>query len=131
MFGLSGELSAQSSPRNRRTALSTFELPIKSFTYEDPKRKHQKSLPKQAFLDLRSDATNELTKAIGELTTIALFFGMRSCEFVTVPKPGKTKLLQLKDIRFFQNNKNVQFNQLRQSRPDTLTVTLRSRNINA
>ena len=38
---------------------------------------------------------------IGELTTGALFFGMRSCEYLQVTGERKTKLLRLKNIRFF------------------------------
>ena len=38
---------------------------------------------------------------IGELTTGALFFGMRSCEYLQVNGGRKTKLLRLKNIRFF------------------------------
>ena len=69
------------------------------------------------------DTSSELTVAMGELATIALFFGMRACEFNTVPKRGKTKLLQLEDVRFFTNRKKIEFNQLHHRMPDSVTVT--------
>ena len=60
---------------------------------------------------------------MGELATITLFFGMRSCEFNAVTKRGKTKLLQLEDVRFFTNKRKVEFHQLHQKTPDSVTVT--------
>ena len=42
-------------------------------------------------------------KVIGELTTGALFFGMRSCEYLTVEGTRKTKLLRIRNIRFFKH----------------------------
>ena len=59
---------------------------------------------------------------MGELTTIALFVGMRSCEYITVPKPGRTKTLQIRDIRFFTGNRVIKRNQLQQHYPEMVTV---------
>ena len=49
----------------------------------------------------------ELAKAIGELTCGALFYGMRSCEYSQVSGERKTKILQLKHIRFYNNNREI------------------------
>jgi hypothetical protein len=47
-----------------------------------------------------------------QLTTGALFYGMRSCEFVKVPagEQQKTRLVEVKDI-FFLNSRNEVINQ--------------------
>ena len=85
--------------------------------------RHQKCLPKRVFYDMLDDTTSSLTIAIAQLTTIALFFGMRSCEFTTVPKPGKTKLLQLKDVRFFMGKREIETHELNSVVPESVTVT--------
>ena len=53
---------------------------------------------------------NRLTtrnRVIGELTTGALFFGMRSCEYLTVDGPRKTKILRLRNLRFFHQRQEI------------------------
>jgi len=53
---------------------------------------------------------NRLTtrnKVIGELTTGALFFGMRSCEYLKVEGPRKSKLLRIKNLRFFHHRTEI------------------------
>jgi len=43
-------------------------------------------------------------KALCELFIGAFFFAMRSCEYIKVQGPRKTKLLAVKNIRFFKGN---------------------------
>ena len=53
---------------------------------------------------------NDLTiknKVIGQLTTGALFFGMRSCEYLKVEGERKTKLLRLRNLRFYIKHKEI------------------------
>jgi hypothetical protein len=45
-----------------------------------------------------------MDEAMGQLATGAFFFGMRSCEYLTVKGSRKTKQLTVKEIRFFKNN---------------------------
>ena len=44
---------------------------------------------------------------IGELTTGALFFGMRSCEYLNIEGERKTKLLRIKNPRFYKQRKEI------------------------
>ena len=44
---------------------------------------------------------------MGELTTGALFFGMRPCEYLKTNGIRKTKLLRVKNIRFFQQKREI------------------------
>ena len=74
---------------------------------DDPVQKHQKCLPMGVFKKLYSNTTTELSTAIGQLTTGALFFGMRSCEYSAVSTARKTNILTLKDLRFFRGNREI------------------------
>ena len=44
---------------------------------------------------------------MGELACGAFFFGMRSCEYLTVKGTRKTKRLKVENIRFFKNNGEI------------------------
>ena len=44
---------------------------------------------------------------MGQLCCGAFFFGMRSCEYLTVTGRRKTKRLKIRNIRFFRNNKEI------------------------
>ena len=45
---------------------------------------------------------------MGQLATGAFFFGMRSCEYLTVSGTRKTKQLTVNDIRFFKNSTKLE-----------------------
>ena len=55
------------------------------------------------------NAKTELDTAIADLCTAAIFFCMRSCEYLKVPDQldRRTKLLTIKNIRFFDNDKQL------------------------
>ena len=59
------------------------------------------------FQNLWRNEFSAKDKAIGELTTGALFFGMRSCEYSTVKGERKTKLLHLKDLQFLSHKRAI------------------------
>ena len=80
---------------------------IKGYVAEDPAKTHQKCLPIKVFCKLYRSRDTALAAAIGQLTTGALFFGMRSCEYSRVSGERKTKILQLKHLRFYNNNKEI------------------------
>lgn len=80
---------------------------IKGYINEDPAVQHQKCLPIGVFRKLWSNRASQLTTAIGQLAVGALFFGMRSCEYSCVIGDRNTKLLQVKDIRFFRGRKEI------------------------
>jgi hypothetical protein len=46
-------------------------------------------------------------KALCELFIGAFFFAMRSCEYIKVQGPRKTKLLVVKNVRFFKGNRQL------------------------
>ena len=48
-----------------------------------------------------------MDEALGQLAVGAFFFGMRSCEYLTVTGTRKTKRLKIRNIRFFRNNVEI------------------------
>ena len=80
---------------------------LNGYHTEDPAEKHEKALPVRVFRHLYEKGLCPIDTAIGELTTMALFFAMRSCEYSSVPVPGKTKLITLQDIDFYAKSKKL------------------------
>ena len=77
---------------------------IAGYTDADPLGKQQKALPLSVFRKLYENNFTPLDKALGQLACGAFFFGMRSCEYLTVRGGRKTKQLKIDNIRFFKNN---------------------------
>ena len=50
------------------------------------------------------DTFTPLSEALGQVGCGAFFFGMRSCEYLSVTGTRKTKRLKIRNIRSFQNN---------------------------
>jgi hypothetical protein len=53
----------------------------------------------------RLPASNPFLAALSDLAIGAFFFAMRSCEYLKVPTRGKTKLLRIHNIRFYDGTK--------------------------
>jgi hypothetical protein len=51
------------------------------------------------------------------------FFAMRSCEYVKVQGPQKTKLLMIKNIRFFKGNRLVPHSDIHLHQSDCVSIT--------
>ena len=76
---------------------------LKGYKDEDKGVKHQSALPLRVFEKIWNNKLTHLNEAMGQLIVGALFFGMRSCEYLKVSGGRKTKLLRLKNVRFFQD----------------------------
>ena len=74
---------------------------IMGYIDSDGATKQQKALPPSVFKLLLQNKFTPLDEALGELACGAFFFGMRSCEFLTVTGKRKTKRLKVRNIRFF------------------------------
>ena len=63
--------------------------------------------------------------AIGQLIIGAFFFAMRSCEYLHVPasETRKTKILRLKDIRFYRNRRLVPHSSTSLHASDIVAIT--------
>ncbi len=62
-------------------------------------------------------------KALCELFIGAFFFAMRSCKYIKVQGPRKTKLLSLKNIRYFQGNRLLKHSDSNLARADCISIT--------
>jgi len=62
-------------------------------------------------------------KALCELFIGAFFFAMRSCEYIKVQGPRKTKLLTLKNIRFFRGNRQLKHSEPQLPEADCVSIT--------
>ena len=80
---------------------------LKGYEKSVPPIKHQKCLPIGVFQRLRANTASDLATAMGQLAVGALFFGMRSCEYLQVAGDRKTKLLCVRDIRFFRGRQDI------------------------
>ena len=74
---------------------------------------------------LHSSSKSELDKAIAQLCTGAIFFCLRSCEYLKVPQQEdrKTKLLRIRNVRFFKCGKNVTHSSPSLSSSDIVSIT--------
>jgi hypothetical protein len=54
---------------------------------------------------------------------LAFFFGMRSCEYLEVTGPRRTKRLRLKNIRFFIGSRELPHSSHLLHLPDSVTIT--------
>jgi hypothetical protein len=61
----------------------------RSYANDDPKQKQQKAIPMCVIAEIAKRRTTELQKAIGQLITVAIFFAMRSCEYLKVTQAKK------------------------------------------
>ena len=64
----------------------------------------EKALPLSVFRVLLENKFTPIDEAMGQLATGAFFFGMRSCEYLTVRGRRKTRQLTVNEVRFFKNN---------------------------
>jgi hypothetical protein len=68
----------------------------------DPAVQPQKALPVCVFREMhRSAEGNHLFTAMADLSTCAFFWCMRSCEYTTVSGERRTKLLCVRNIKFY------------------------------
>ena len=69
----------------------------------DAKEKQQKALPVDVIRKLALNQTTETTQATAQLIIGAFFFACRSCEYLKVSRPGRTKQLKIRNIQFARN----------------------------
>ena len=72
--------------------------------------------------------SNPLEQAISQLIVGAFFYAMRSCEYLQVPnyEGRKTKIVRLKDIRFFKNSQPIPHSSNLIHTADVVAITFRS-----
>ena len=75
----------------------------RAFKNNDPPEKQQQAIPACVIAQLAKLNLTSLQIATSQLTTLAFFFAMRSCEYVKVSQQEKrrTDILKLRNLRFF------------------------------
>ena len=89
---------------------TTLDRLIRKFNNEDPACKRQPALPLEVFRILLNKPASKLEEALGTLACGALFFGMRSCEYLHVSASAedrKTKTVKLENIAFRKKGKTI------------------------
>mmetsp|Transcript_4792 Transcript_4792/g.6205 ORF Transcript_4792/g.6205 Transcript_4792/m.6205 type:complete len:400 (+) Transcript_4792:13-1212(+) len=98
---------------------------FKGYKEKDPKQKHQKAIPLKLLRFAHESSKTPFVQSLSMLLIGAIFFCMRSCEYLKVPaqEDRKTKLLKLKNIRFFKNGKELPHNHLNLNSADVVSIT--------
>ena len=80
---------------------------LKGFKNSEPSPTPQKAVFPSVIRAIASATDTPLDRVIGQLVVGAFFFAMRSCEYSAVPGERRTKLLELRNIRFYTNNREL------------------------
>jgi hypothetical protein len=89
----------------------------------DPGEKTQVAITSSVLRKFHQLALSAFNKALCELFIGAFFFAMRSCEYLKVQGPRKTKLLELRNIRFFQATSIIPHSSPSLSLADCVSIT--------
>jgi hypothetical protein len=84
-----------------------FQRQLRGYNTVDPPPKPQVVMTASILRKFYLTLISEFDVALCELFIGAFFFAMRSCEYIQVSGPRKTKLLTIKNIRFFKGKKTL------------------------
>ena len=98
---------------------------FRAFKNEDPNPKQQKALPIGVLRELAKLQVTESQKAITQLAIGAIFFAMRSCEYLSAPQAEKkrTAVLKLKNIRFNKDHRTLSHDSPLLEFADSVSIT--------
>jgi hypothetical protein len=96
-----------------------------SYANNDPKQKQQKAIPMCVIAEIGKRKSTELQQAVDQLTAVAIFFAMQSCEYlkVTQAAKGQTDILCLRNLRFFRDGKLIEHNDPHLEFSDCISIT--------
>jgi hypothetical protein len=96
---------------------------LKGYKAIDPGEKPQVAITGSVLRKFYQLAISEFDKALCTLFIGAFFFAMRSCEYIKVQGTRKTKLLELRNIRFFRGNVLIPHSSPSLSSADCVSIT--------
>ena len=120
------ELGRQNPTKNSDNMLIVLlSRQFRAYRNNDPKEIQQKALPFIVIEDLAKRHVSELERSISQLTICAGFFACRSCEYLKVPRREmkRTKLLCLRNIKFFKDGRLLLTPSADLEFADTIAVT--------
>jgi hypothetical protein len=79
------------------------------FKNKDPPENHQAAIPISGVSEINKRCSSELERATAQLATLAIFFAMRSCEYLKVhqSEQQRTEIVRLRNIRFFRGSEQL------------------------
>ena len=97
----------------------------RAFKNADPKIDHQKAVPLSVISELWKRQLTATEQALAQLTIGAYFFACRSCEYLKVAQQEKrrTKILTLKNLRFFKDGTQLHAPSVELSTADCVSLT--------
>jgi hypothetical protein len=100
---------------------------FRAFKNANSKEKQQKAIPACIIAKIAKRNQTELQRAISQLTILAFFFAMRSCEYIKVQQHEKqrTEILCLRNLRFLKNGRLVVHNDPSLEYADCINVTFK------
>jgi hypothetical protein len=119
---------SQRDPRKNETGQTSRLLSrqYRGYRNKDPKTKQQKALPVCVIRQVGRNKDTIKDVAAGQLAPGAFYFAMRSCEYSKVSAKAenrRTKLLRLKNIRFFNRNALVAHHDPRLNMSMSVSIT--------
>jgi len=96
---------------------------FRGYSNQDPAPRPEKAINGDVILELVRNGTTELSRAVGQLATAAFFFACRSCEYLSVSGQRRTKLLCLRNIRFYMNKRELPHSDPDLANADRVSVT--------
>ena len=101
-------LAKSRSPTRPPHPLALHPRPVESLRQCRPPPNRQKAVTPRLLRGMHAWATkfgrNSLEAVVSNLAILAFFFAMCSGEFVSVPIPGRTKLLSVRSLQFWDSN---------------------------
>jgi len=103
------KLAGRADPRLDQDKKFAFILQrqLRGYRSTDVPERRQIAISGAVLREFHRLALSQMDKARCELFIGAFFFAMRSCEYLTVSGPRKTKLLSIKNIRFFMGKRQL------------------------
>jgi len=100
------KLADRADPRLDHDGKLAFPLQrqLRGYKSTDPGQKPQVAITGSVLRKFYQLAISDFDKALCTLFMGAVFFAMRSCEYIKVQGTRKTKLLELRNIRFIKGN---------------------------
>jgi hypothetical protein len=116
-------------PRHDVTGKTAFLLrrQLQGYRNQDPGEKFQKCIPLVLWEKyITQPTTSPYFAALQQLTTLAFFFAMRSCEYLLIKSDAherRTKPLRLRNLQFRKDNKVLPLESAFLRQADSVTIT--------
>ncbi len=97
---------------------------LRSFQNPD---KHQAAVPISVISAINKRKSLKLEQATAQLTTLGIFFAMRSCEYLKVhqSEQQRTDIIRLRNIQFFRDSEQLDHSNIELEYLDCVSITFK------